>query len=266
MKALIALMLITQVAFAQLGVQQPGFPNGLGGWGLSKAVTTTAVYDPVTALGGKDSVVGLYTVSDLSTIHTVSGTKLDGDVVTGWDDKSRNGNHFVQADAAKAPLLRINAGGNYLEFDGSNDVMVAPYTASQQATVVLNAKMAAATAWRYAWSIGSYYSFMAYNNGWAQYADEGNNIVSFGGSVLAWTITEEVVHSLTVANAYRNDTLVTVFDPNDYSFFGAPPTSFYIGGTTNSFSRVQIRDIVVTKTAVSDAKRTELYSYLKTVR
>ena len=44
------------------------------------------------------------------------------------DDKSGNGNHAVQATASARPILRNDGTNYYLEFDGVDDRLVAPYS------------------------------------------------------------------------------------------------------------------------------------------
>jgi len=46
-------------------------------------------------------------------------------------DLSGNGNHAVQADAARRPVLRLENGFHFLEFDGEDDAIGAPFALAQ---------------------------------------------------------------------------------------------------------------------------------------
>jgi hypothetical protein len=66
-----------------------------------------------------------YDPSDLTTLFQEDGTTpavVDG-VVGKVLDKSGNGNHLIQTDASKCPILRYNGTSYYLDFDGANDGM-----------------------------------------------------------------------------------------------------------------------------------------------
>ena len=75
------------------------------------------------------SEVGVwYDPSDLSTLwQDTAGTTpvtADGQTVARIDDKSGNGKHATQSDAAKRPLYKTSGGLHWLQFDGADDSLV----------------------------------------------------------------------------------------------------------------------------------------------
>jgi hypothetical protein len=99
-----------------------GFRNGfLGGTSLGRRFNPRSLF-----AAGEQGV--WYDPSDLSTLFQDSAGTTPvtvGDPVARINDKSGRGNHATQATAARRPILRQLAGGEYyLEFDGIDDSLV----------------------------------------------------------------------------------------------------------------------------------------------
>lgn len=93
---------------------------GMTNSGVATAAYTISSFSPASV-----SPLAWYDPSDLATLwQDAAGTvavTADGQSVARIDDKSGNGNHLVQADAARRPVYKTAGGLRWLEFDGAND-------------------------------------------------------------------------------------------------------------------------------------------------
>lgn len=75
-----------------------------------------------------------YDPSDLSTLWQDTGGTVavtaDGQSVARMDDKSGNGNHLTQATAGMRPVYHTDGTKHWLEYDGVDDILVAPIATS----------------------------------------------------------------------------------------------------------------------------------------
>lgn len=107
---------------------------------------SAAVWTPLTLFA--NSEVGVwYDPSDLTTLwQDTAGTvpvTADGQAVARIDDKSGNGKHATQADAAKRPLYKTSGGLSWLQFDGTDDFLVTSaidFSATDKVTVFFGEK------------------------------------------------------------------------------------------------------------------------------
>ena len=95
--------------------------------GATEVFTTSGAFTPASLFASGEKGAW-YDPSDLMTMWTdTAGTTQAtvGDEVARIDDKSGNGNHATQATFAARPILRQTGGGlYYLEFDGTDDVLL----------------------------------------------------------------------------------------------------------------------------------------------
>jgi len=88
--------------------------NGVGGSIFSPStLSPLAWYDPSYTAGLWKDTAG------------TSPVTADGDAVARIDDRSGNGRHMLQSTLANRPLWKTSGGLSWLEFDGSNDLMIA---------------------------------------------------------------------------------------------------------------------------------------------
>lgn len=85
-----------------------------------------AAFDPASLFAASEDGAW-FDPSDLSTLWQDSArttpVTTDGDPVGAMDDKSGNGNHALQATAAKRPVYKTAGGLHWLEFDGVDDCL-----------------------------------------------------------------------------------------------------------------------------------------------
>ena len=91
------------------------------GLGVNRLGTINAA-DPIRALFSNGEQGAWYDISDLSTLFQEDGTTpaAVGEEVGKVLDKSGNGNHLVQTTATLCPILQVENGRYYLDFDGGD--------------------------------------------------------------------------------------------------------------------------------------------------
>jgi hypothetical protein len=270
---------------------------GTGSYTAASSSVTPSAVSAVTAISGLQ--LWLDAADSFTLFDSTTGGSLvaaDGGVAR-WEDKSGNSRHATQATSGSRPLRKTNVQGgkDVLRFDGSNDFLQSTdfldLTAGQSMTIIAAIKRSATNAThaivsKYAKSDASDGSTA---DGWGFNFTDTNKITFFGGtdegssssvrstdgtvSASAFTVLSAKVSAGAISGAtlYRNSSTI----PSSATLSGAQTlenTSFAVtvGALVYTFNipvwylNGDIAEIIIYNSALSDADRSAVESYLMT--
>jgi len=243
----------------------PGtYPLTVTGTGTS-ATHTTGVSLTVNASSSTPPVAGYaawYDASDTSTITASSNA------VSQWKDKSPNGYDLAQSNSANRPVTNADTlnGHNVLKFDGSTSYMQVsnPSSPAQPYTMFAVVKTLRAS--------GSQETIWMPNGDTPGriYRTSGGNLAAYGGSVLDSGVASGTTNAHVVAvvlNGASSKISIDGFVTSGNVGGGVVATTHWdIGHNANGgeFAQCDIAELILYPSALNDAGRQSVESYLKT--
>lgn len=187
----------------------------------------------------------------------------DGAAVSTWADSSGNGNNAAQASGPLQPTFKTNIqnGLPVVRADGTDTLTIAGVLNNTAArTVFVVAKMTATGAASPLWSWDPNASFQASNSGfwvWSQNQGAGNvNLVATDALFHVFTCR---FNSVSSCDFFRDAGAAVNFDPDNLYQSG----TLALGLFSPASIQADLGELIVYDTAVSEADRASVTSYLK---
>lgn len=189
------------------------------------------------------------------------GVTLNGSNVSQWDDRSGNGNNFIQASASNQPLFvsnGINTSLPIITFDGVNDVMslAIGLTVSNITFYIV-----------YKRNVDSQQFVIAFNASIYPYIQKpgefqmGNNAFGTGGMITGdWYITNGVGNSDgSLVKGYSNNTQIgSTISGSSFNYL----TMQSLGSSDFGLIDGSIAELLVFDEVHDDTKRNQMHEYL----
>ncbi len=244
---------------------------------VNKIVSSTAAndFDPLSI----NDMVAWFDAADEATIQDAGGNAADSGAfsgaVTSWLDKSGNGNHLTQGNAAERPQFDAGVlnGENVVTFDGNNDRLpgLVPTTTDELTTFIVATRTAGGGSREFFFDFGNngessrdilglqgttpvYYNLPGAG---VDFWNFGNNI-TFGDYDLYGTVTNTSdVSGRVNGSEFLNVNIAPTHDRN-------PTNAFVLGDDSTSGDELHgsIAEMVAFERALSDMEREQMEGYL----
>lgn len=201
--------------------------------------------------------------------YSDTGTTLavDSATVNQWNDQSGNASNIIQSTSGNRPTFKTSIlnGLPVLRFDGAGDKLSASISAMSAQTAFIVLRKRSATAGNEGaleWAnVSTIFANAAYGAAWQWYSANSGNVFSFGGDVQNWTTICVKFASTSSLTMYRNGSIVgSAVDPDDAY---ASATSLRIGEYESGTPDVDVAEILLCDSALSDGNRGSVDTYLQ---
>lgn len=189
----------------------------------------------------------------------------DSDLIALWQDQSGNNRHVSQETEDKRPLLKLDIknGLPVVRFDGSDDFLQATVAADASKTLFIVTRSLSGSGSNRACigydDIASFYWNPGDGAGWLWWEP----VINCGGTITAWNVLAFKLTSAASFTTYLNGVQVDTDNPAD-EITTSTTLTLAARTSTTAFGDVDIAEVIIYDSALSDSDRALVDSYLST--